>query len=90
MVGSALSNIERLNALAPTPARDFRVADRAAIFQEEQVLMADFAGRDVFGAQGQVPPQNFQGARAKLNVAIFLGLGAVFIPPQDTLASAAT
>jgi hypothetical protein len=46
--------------------------------------MADFAGRDVFLAEGQVPPQNFEGARAKLYVAIFLRLGAVFIPSQDT------
>lgn len=45
--------------------------------------MADFAGRGVFGAQCKVPPQNFEGARAKLNVAIFLRLGAVFIPPQN-------
>jgi hypothetical protein len=43
VVGSAPSNTERLDALAPAPAGDFRVADRAAIFEEEQVLMADFA-----------------------------------------------
>lgn len=83
MVGPAPSNIECLDTLAPTPAGDFRVVDRPSVFEKEEVLMADFAGRDVLSAQGQVPPQNFEGARAKLNVAIFLGLGAVFIPPQD-------
>ena len=56
VVGSTPSNIERFDALAPAPAGDFRVADRAAIFEKEQVLMADFAGRDVFRAQRQMPP----------------------------------
>jgi hypothetical protein len=84
VVGSAPSNIERLDALAPAPAGDFRVTDRPSVFEKEQVLMAHFAGRDVFRAQYQAVPQNFEGARAKLDVAIFLGLGAVFISPQDT------
>ena len=34
-------------------------------------------------AERQVTLQNFERTRAKLNVAIFLRLGAVFIPPQD-------
>jgi hypothetical protein len=72
VIGSAPSNIERLDALAPAPASDLRVADRPFVFEKEQVLMADFAGRDVFRVQCQVPPENFEGARTKLNVAIFL------------------
>src|ERR1700722_3958063 len=82
VVGSAPSNIERLDALAPTPASDLGVADRAAVFEKEQAFMADFF-RDVLGAECQVALQNFEGARANLDVAIFLRLGAVFISPQD-------
>ena len=48
VVGSTPANIERLDALAPTPAGDFRITDRAAVFEEEEVLMPDLAGRDVF------------------------------------------
>ena len=64
VVGSAPLNIERLDALAPAPAGDFRIADRPSAFEKEQVLMTDFAGRDVLRTEGQVPPQNFVGARA--------------------------
>jgi hypothetical protein len=39
MVGSAPANIERLDALAPSPAGDFWVADRTPVFEEEEVLM---------------------------------------------------
>jgi len=51
VVGSAPSNIECLDALAPTPAGDFRVADRPSVFEKEEVRMADFAGRDDGTAQ---------------------------------------
>jgi hypothetical protein len=54
MVGSTPANIECFDTLAPAPAGDFRVADRAAVFEEEEVLMTYFAGRDVFLAQRQV------------------------------------
>ena len=56
VVGPALSNIERLDALAAAPACDLGVADRRSVFEEEQMVMADFAGRDVsvFLAQGQM------------------------------------
>ena len=37
VIGAAPTNIERLDALAPAPAGDFRVADRTAIFEKEQV-----------------------------------------------------
>ena len=47
------------------------------------MVMADFAGRDVFLAQGQMAPWYFESARGKLNVAILLRLGAVFNPPED-------
>ena len=50
MVGPAPSNIECLDTLAPTPAGDFRVVDRPSVFEKEEVLMADFAGRDVLSA----------------------------------------
>jgi len=56
VIGPAPLNIERLDTFAPAPARDFRVADRAAVFQEEEVLMPDFSGRGVFVPQCQVPP----------------------------------
>jgi hypothetical protein len=56
VVGPTPANIERLDALAPSPAGDLRVADRPSILEKEQVLMADFAGRDVFVSQFQVPP----------------------------------
>ncbi len=55
MVGPTPANRERLDALAPSPAGDFRVADRAAVFEEEEMLMPYFAGRDVFLAERKVP-----------------------------------
>jgi len=54
MVGPAPLNIECLDTLTPAPAGDFRVADRTAIFEREQVPVVDFAGRDVFRAECQV------------------------------------
>jgi hypothetical protein len=48
VIGPAPANIECFDTLAPAPAGDFRIADRAAVFEEEEVLMPDFAGRDVF------------------------------------------
>jgi hypothetical protein len=36
MGGTAPSNVERLGALAPAPAGDFRDADRAAVFEEDR------------------------------------------------------
>ena len=48
VIGSAPSNIERLDALAPAPAGDLRVADRPSVFEEKEVLMRYFSGRDVF------------------------------------------
>ena len=54
VIGPAPSNIERLDALAPAPAGDFRVADRPSVFEKKQMLMVDFAGRDVLLAQCQV------------------------------------
>jgi CheY-like chemotaxis protein len=80
--GPAPSNIECLDALAPAPAGDFRVADRPSVFKKEQMLMVDFAGRDVLLAKRQVALKDFERARAKLNVAIVLRLGAVFISPE--------
>ncbi len=56
VVGPTPSSIERLDTLAPAPARDFRIADRPPVFKKEQVLMEDFAGRDVFVPECQVPP----------------------------------
>ena len=54
MVGPAPSNIECLDTLAPAPAGDCRVANRTAIFKKEQLLMLNFAGRDVFLAERQL------------------------------------
>ena len=51
VVGPAPSNIEPGNALAPAPARDFRITDRTSVFEEEEVLMGYFSGRNVFGAE---------------------------------------
>jgi hypothetical protein len=48
VIGPAPANMECFDTLAPAPAGDFRIADRAAVFEEEQVLMPNFAGRDVF------------------------------------------
>ena len=56
VVGPTPSNVECLDALAPAPAGDLRVADRPSVFEKERVLMANFAGRDVFRPQRQVPP----------------------------------
>jgi hypothetical protein len=56
MIVPAPSNIECLDALAPAPAGDLRIADWPSVFEKEEVLMADFAGRDVFRAQWQMPP----------------------------------
>src|SRR5258708_39834033 len=84
VVRPAPSKIERFDTVAPAPAGDFRGADRTAIFKEEQMRMVNFAGRDVFMAERQVAFKDFERTRTKLNVAIFLRLGAVFIPPQDT------
>ena len=47
------------------------------------MLMVDFAGREEFLAQRQVALQYCARARAKLDVAVLLRLGAVCIPPQD-------
>jgi hypothetical protein len=55
VVGPAPSNIERPDALAPAPAGDFRIAYRPSVFEEEKMLMADFAGRDVFLSERKVP-----------------------------------
>jgi hypothetical protein len=44
MVGPTPSNVERLDAFAPAPAGDFRVADRPSVFEKKQMLMVDFAG----------------------------------------------
>src|SRR5450432_2751399 len=74
VVGPALPNIECLDALAPAPAGDCRVADRPSVFKKEQMLMVDLAGRDVLLAQRQVTLKDFERARAKLNVAILLRL----------------
>jgi len=54
VVGPAPANIERLDALAPAPARNFRITDRPSVFEEKEVLMPYFAGRDVFIAKRQV------------------------------------
>jgi hypothetical protein len=54
VIGPAPANIECPDALALAPASDFRVADRPSIFEEEEMLMVDFAGREVFLAQDQV------------------------------------
>ena len=48
VVGPAPANAERGDALTPAPARDFRVADRPSVVEEEKMLMADFAGIHVF------------------------------------------
>ena len=48
MIGPAPANTERLDALAPAPAGDLRVADRPSVFEEKEVLMRYFSGRDVF------------------------------------------
>jgi len=45
MVGTAQGNIESFDTLAPAPARNFRIADRPSVFEEEEVLMPYFAGR---------------------------------------------
>jgi hypothetical protein len=55
VIGSAPANTERLDALAPAPAGDLRVADRPAVFEEKEMLMRYFSGRDVFRAERQVP-----------------------------------
>jgi hypothetical protein len=44
MVGPTQSNVECLDALAPAPAGDFRIADGSSVFQKKQMLMVDFAG----------------------------------------------
>ena len=62
MVGPTPPNIERLDALAPSPAGDLRVADRPSVFEEEEMPMADFAGRNVFRAECQVALKNFERA----------------------------
>jgi hypothetical protein len=54
VAGPTPANIKRGDALAPAPAGDFRVADRAAVLEEEEVLMPYFAGGDVFLAKSQV------------------------------------
>ena len=54
MVGPAPANIERLDALAPAPARNFRITDRPSVFEEKEVLMRYFTGREVFSAERQV------------------------------------
>jgi len=59
VVGPAPANIECLDALAPAPAGDFRVADWPAVFEKEKVLMVDFAGRDEFCAERQVSVGRF-------------------------------
>ena len=38
------------------------------------MVMADFAGRDVILAQGEMALENFESARAKLDVAVLLCL----------------
>jgi hypothetical protein len=48
VIGPTPANRERRDALAPAPASDFRVANRAAVFEEEEMLMVDFAGREDF------------------------------------------
>jgi hypothetical protein len=55
VVGPAPANTKRLDALAPAPAGDFRIADRPSILEEKEVLMRYFAGRDVFIAEREVP-----------------------------------
>jgi hypothetical protein len=55
VVGPTPANTERLDAFAPAPAGDFRVADRPAVFEEKEMLMRYFSGRDVFIAQREVP-----------------------------------
>ncbi len=54
MVGPAPANTKRLDVLARAPAGDLRIADRPSVFEEEKLLMVDFAGSDVFLAQGQM------------------------------------
>jgi hypothetical protein len=39
VIGSAPANTERLDTFAPAPAGDLRVADRPAVFEEEEVLL---------------------------------------------------
>ena len=77
VVRAAPSNVQRLGALAPAPAGD-SLADRPSVFKIEQLLMVDFAVRDVFLAQSQVTLKDFERAWAKLNVAILLRL-----PPRE-------
>src|ERR1700730_16577942 len=48
VVGPAPANIERLDALPPAPARNFRITDRPSVFEEKEMLMRYFAGREAF------------------------------------------
>jgi hypothetical protein len=73
VVGRAPANAERGDVLAPAPVGDFRVADRRSVVEEEKMLMTDFAGLDAFVPECQVPPKNFERARAKLYVAVLCG-----------------
>ena len=70
MIGPAPSNVECLDALAPAPARDLRIADRSSVFEEE-------GARGGFCRPRRIPrgaPSGALGLRAlagKAHVAVF-------------------
>ena len=83
MIGAALSNPQFLKALVPAPTRDFRIANRLAVLQEEEPVVGNLAGRYVGGPKFKVGFEHFKCSRGQIDIPVLLGLSPVLIAAED-------
>ena len=82
MIRTALTDTQFLQAFIPAPTRDFRIADGAAVLQEEKAIMADLAGRHISGPKFTVGFEHLKCSRGQLDIPVFLSLSPVFVSPE--------
>jgi hypothetical protein len=82
VIRTALTNTKFLQALIPAPPRNFRIADGAAVVQEEKSIMADLAGRYIGGPKVKVSFEHLKCSRGQVDIPVFLGFSPVFVSSE--------